>query len=187
MSFKIYFILWIVLCCFGFPSGAFGQYIQKETIGGKTYAVIYADGLAGAAQWGIGVKMMRNGATIRHQVNKGNGGNLSVNDRIPFRFIVAPTDVENNNKNWMAVQGVNDGGQNQNSDFTTTANTGCRWYGASGAPGAGRKWRVPTQRELQLIWMFREPIGLIYTNNPMEEAGKTKKYWSSTEKGADQA
>ena len=59
-------------------------------------------------------------------------------DRIPFRFIVAPTDVENNNKNWMAVQGVNDGGQNQNPDFTTTANTGCRWYGTAGAPGAGR-------------------------------------------------
>ena len=57
------------------------------------------------------------------------------------------------------MQGVNDGGQNQNSDFTTTANTGCRWYGTTGAPGAGRKWRVPTQRELQLMWMFREAIG----------------------------
>lgn len=136
---------------------------------------------------GPGVKMMRNGTTIRHQFSKGNGGNLSVNDRIPFRFIVAPTDVENNNKNWMAVQGVNDGGQNQNPDFTTTANTGCRWYGTAGAPGAGRKWRVPTQRELQLMWLFREPIGLIYKDKPMEESGKTKRYWTSTEKGTDQA
>ncbi|MFT0350712.1 DUF1566 domain-containing protein [Bacteroides thetaiotaomicron] len=136
---------------------------------------------------GPGVKMMRNGTTIRHQFSKGNGGNLSVNDRIPFRFIVAPTDVENNNKNWMAVQGVNDGGQNQNPDFTTTANTGCRWYGTAGAPGAGRQWRVPTQRELQLMWMFREPIGLIYKDKPMEESGKTKRYWTSTEKGTDQA
>lgn len=187
MSFNTCSILWIVLFCFGCPSGVFGQYIQKETIGGKTYAVIYAEGLAGAAQWGSGVKIMRNGATIRHQVSKGNGGNLSVNDRIPFRFIVAPTDVGSNDKNWMAVQGVNDGGQDDNPDFATTANTGCRWYGTAGAPGEGRKWRVPTQRELQLMWMFREAIGAIYKDKPMEETGRTKRYWSSTEKGATDA
>lgn len=189
MSFKIYPILWIVLFCFGFPSGVFGQYIQKETIGEKTYAVIYADGLAGAAQWGAGVGMTKNGATIRHQVSRGNGGNLSVNDRIPFRFIVAPTDVGNNDENWMTVQGVSDGGNNNNPDFTTPANTGCRLYGtgASGTPGAGRKWRVPTQRELQLMWMFRDPIGLIYKEKPMEEPNRKKRYWASTEKGANQA
>lgn len=187
MSFKTYSILWIVLFCFGFPTEVFGQYIQKETIGGKTYAVIYADGLAGAARWGLGVKMMRNGTTIRHQVSKGNGGNLSVNDRIPFRFIVATEDIGDNNKNWMMVQGVNDGGKNQDSDFVTTADTGCRWYGTDGAPGAGRKWRVPTQRELQLMWVFREAIGVIYNSKPMEENGKTKRYWTSTEKGATDA
>lgn len=187
MSFKIYPILWIVLFCFGFPSGVFGQYIQKEVIGGKTYAVIYADGLAGAAQWGIGVKMMRDGTTIRHQANKGNGGNLAVNDRIPFRFIVATEDVGSNDGNWMIMQGVNDGGKDENANFSTTANTGCRWYGADRSPGAGRKWRVPTQRELQLMWMFREPIGLIYKEKPMEESNKKKRYWASTEKGANQA
>ena len=187
MSFNTCSILWTVLFCFGLPSGVFGQYIQKETVGGKTYAVIYAEGLAGAAQWGSGVKMMRDGTTIRHQVSKGNGANLSVNDRIPFRFIVASEDVGNNDENWMAVQGVNDGGQNEEPDFTTTANTGCRWYGTAGAPGEGRKWRVPTQRELQLMWMFREAIGAIYKDKPMEETGRTKRYWSSTEKGATDA
>jgi len=187
MSFKTYSILWIVLFCFGFPTGIFGQYIQKETIGGKSYAVIYADGLAGAAQWSPGVKMMRGSTTIRHQVSKGNGGNLSVNDRIPFRFIVATQDLENNDRNWMEVQGVTDGDQNQNSDFTNTVNLGCRWYGSSGAPGEGRTWRVPTQRELQLMWMFREAIGAIYNTQPMEETGKTKRYWTSTEKGATDA
>lgn len=187
MSFKTYSILWIVLFCFGFPSGVFGQYIQKETIGGKTYAVIYADSLAGSAQWGLGVKMMRNGTTIRHQVAKGNGGNLSVNDRIPFRFIVATEDVGNNNGNWMTAQGVNSGGKDENSDFSAEGNTGCRQYGAAGQPGEGRQWRVPTQRELQLIWMFRHPIGLIYPDHQMEESGKTKRYWASTEKGATDA
>ena len=187
MSFKTCSMLWIVLFCFGLPSGVFGQNVKKETIGGKTYAVIYAEGLAGAARWSPGVKMMRNGATIRHRVSKGNGGNLSVNDRIPFRFIVATEDIGNNNVNWMKMQGVNDGGQDKNPDFATTANTGCRWYGTTGAPGAGRTWRVPTQRELQLMWMFREAIGIIYPAAPMEETGRTKKYWASTEEGTDQA
>lgn len=72
MSFNTCSILWTVLFCFGLPSGVFGQHIQKETVGGKTYAVIYADSLAGAAQWGSGVMMMREGTTIRHQVSKGN-------------------------------------------------------------------------------------------------------------------
>lgn len=187
MSFKTCSILWAVLLCFGLPSGVFGQYIQKETVGGKTYAVIYSDGLAGAARWGAGVRMMKDGATIRHQATKGNGGNLSVNDRIPLRFIVATEDVMSNNADWGFVQGVNSGLSNNDPTFPSIQDTGCRKYGTTGQPGEGRTWRVPTQRELQLMWMFREPIGLIYKSNPMEETSKKKRYWSSTEKGTDQA
>lgn len=184
MSFKTCSILWIVLCCFGFSSGVFGQNIQKKSIGGKTYAVIYSEGLAGAAQWGAGVKMMRNGATIRHQVSNGNGGNLSVNGRIPLRFIVAPTDVAG--VTWMQAGGVADGDGNLNADFgTTTTDTGCRNYSKT-TEGAGRSWRVPTQRELQLMWMFRVPIDIIYPDALMEN-GATKNYWASTEKDAGNA
>lgn len=194
MSFKTYSVLWTVLFCFGLPSVAFGQYILKETVKvkkdgqdqGVTYAVIYAEGLAGAAQWAPGVKMMRNGATIRHQVSKGNEGNLSVNDRIPFRFIVAPTDVGSNDMTWAAVQGVGDG-TNDKADFSSTGLSGCGSYVNSS--DKERKWRVPTQRELQLMWLFREPIGLI-TKNPMEgtvNSGDPKKYWASTESGSDAA
>ena len=71
MNLKYYIILPVVWVCFCFPSGAFGQYIKKETVNGKDYAVIYSEGLAGAAQWNLGFKMMRNGATIRHQVTRG--------------------------------------------------------------------------------------------------------------------
>ena len=39
----------------------------------------------------------------------------------------------------------------------------------------------------QLMWMFREAIGVIYKDKPMEEAGKAKRYWTSTEKGTDNA
>lgn len=187
MSFKYYIILLIVWVCFSFPSDAFGQYILKETIpssNGQKYAIIYSEGLAKSAQWNLGFKMAKGGATIRHQVSKGNDGNLSVNDRIPVRFIVAPTDVVN--VNWMEAGGVTGGNGNLNADFApTTADTGCRSYGKT-AEGLGRKWRVPTQRELQLMWMFRIPVGIIYPNAPMENAS-IKNYWASTEKDADNA
>lgn len=175
-SFKIYPILWIVLSYLGFPSEVSGRYVREETVGGKTYIVVYVDELVGAAQWGAGARMMRDGVTIRHQIPKGNGGSLSINNRVPFCLIVATGDARDNNKNWTTMQSVSDGNQDQNPDLTTTADTGCRWCGAADTSGAGREWCVPTQRELQLMWMFREPIGLIYKDKPMEEPDKTKRY-----------
>lgn len=176
MSFKYYSILLSVLVCLGLPSRAFGQYLlkEKETVNGKTYAIIYSEGLAGAAQWESGMKMMRNGATIRHQVSKGNEGNLSVNDKIPMRFIVAPADVDN--VTWEQAGGVTGGG-NLNADFASTVQVGCGGYN----DGSGRKWRVPTQRELQLMWLFRDAIAQVYKSGPMETASP-KRYWASTEK-----
>lgn len=182
MNLKYYIILPVVWGCFCFPSGAFGQYIKKETVNGKDYAVIYSEGLAGAAQWNLGFKMMRNGATIRHQVTRGNGGNLIVNDRIPMRFIVAPTDVAG--VTWMQAEGASDGNGDLNANFTP-ATTGCRNYGNT-ADGEGRKWRVPTQRELQLMWLFREPVGIIYPAAQMENVS-SKIYWAATEEDAANA
>lgn len=186
MSFKYYIILSIVWVWFGSLPDVFGQYILKDTVTsskGKKYAIIYSEGLAKSAQWNLGVKMMRGGATIRHQVSGGNGGNLNVNDRIPARFIVAPTDVVN--VTWIQAGGVTDGNGNLNADFAASADTGCRNYGKT-AEGLGRVWRVPTQRELQLIWLFRVPVGIIYPAAPMENTS-TKNYWTSTEKDADDA
>lgn len=183
MNFKYYIVLLLVWACSGSPLDAFGQYIRKEPVNSKECAVIYSEGLAGAAQWTPGFKMMRDGATIRHQTSKGNAGNQSVNNRIPVRFIVAPTDVSN--VTWIQAGGVTGGNGNLNADFGGTADTGCRNYGKT-ADGAGRVWRVPTQRELQLIWMFRKPVGIIYPAAPMESAS-TKNYWASTEKDADNA
>lgn len=184
MRFGTYYMLLFVLTCFGFPSDASGQFIRKEPVGDKTFAVIYAEGMAKSAQWVTGFRMMRNGTTIRHQASVGNGGNVSVNDKIPMRFIVAPTDLIA--LTWMQAEGVTGGSNDLNADFAEveTANTGCRLYGQLGQPGAGRTWRVPTQRELQLMWLFRQPIGLIYPLGKMEGdiSILSKNYWTSTEK-----
>lgn len=191
MKYKYYFALSVLLVSLCFPADVYGQLIRKETIGNKTYAIIYAEGLSGAAQWQPGFNMMsavsgssKKRATIRHQVSRGNGGNLSVNDRIPFRFIVAPTDVAD--VSWMKAGGVTGGDGNLNTDFAGEDQSGCGSYGAPGQPGEGRTWRLPTQRELQLMWIFRGPVGIIYPNAPMEN-GSTKNYWASTEKDAGNA
>lgn len=211
MSLKYYIILSVIGGCFCFSPNAFGQYIRKDAVevtkkdGGKvkrTFAIIYSDGVAKSAQWDAGFNMMREipgstvKATVRHQVSKGNDGNPSVNDRIPFRFIVAPTDLSD--ATWMSATGVdasNNG--NLNANFAVATQSGCGSYGAAGKPGEGRTWRLPTQRELQLMWMFRQPIGLIYpltkdgsgnvTSEPMEASSEQKRYWASTEKDAGNA
>lgn len=196
MNFRYYIILSIACACACFPLHAFGQYIQKETVNGKPYAVIYSEGLAGAARWGAGFSMAKKGATIRHRVDEGNGGNILVNDKIPMRFIVAPTDV-NNPQPWSEAGGGK-AGANQDLEAglvmkdgynpaspTAATTVGCTYYGIEG-PGAGRKWRLPTQRELNLMWVFRHPIGIIYPEGPMESAS-SKKYWAATEKDAANA
>lgn len=185
MNLKYYIILAIVGVCFISPPDVFGQYLLKETVHTVSYAVIYSDGMSKSAQWDLGFKMMKNGRTIRHQSSKGNGGNISVNDRLPMRFIVAPEDLTQQST-WLQAEGVDGTADNGNlsADFSggTLADYGCNSYKVSG--DGGRIWRLPTQRELQLIWMFRVPVGVIYSGHPMEE-NKTKLYWSSTEKEKD--
>ncbi|UVV57409.1 DUF1566 domain-containing protein [Bacteroides fragilis] len=99
-----------------------------------------------------------------------------------MRFIIAPTDVAN--VTWMQAEGAGDGNGNLNADFRSTAATGCRSYKIAGDPN--RKWRVPTQRELQLMWLFREPVGVIYPAAQMENVS-SKIYWAATEEDAANA
>ena len=45
-------------------------------------------------------------------------------------------------------------------------------------------WRLPTQRELMLMWVFRDAINTIY---PAGQMTNTRSYWSATEKDATNA
>ena len=105
----------------------------------------------------------------------------TVNSQV-YAVILAPTDVAN--VTWMQAEGAGDGNGNLNADFRSTAATGCRSYKIAGDPN--RKWRVPTQRELQLMWLFREPVGVIYPAAQMENVS-SKIYWAATEEDAANA
>lgn len=117
------------------------------------------------AIWPIGTVLTRKNATVRHQVDKGNDGNIDVNGRISSRFIIDPEDFQNKSIQWIFASGFDDSGNNNwAADFVSpNASRGC----ASVTRG-GRKWRLPTQRELQLMWLLKQGINQIYTANKMD-------------------
>lgn len=175
-----------ILLCLLPASVAFGQQLKKEKLkgtnlsnSGKDYAVFYSAGMPESAIWPLGMKLSKNGATIRHTAAKGNGNNTSVNDKVPFRFIVAPVDGTGT-PYWAAAMGFpSTDNSNLNQDGGSN-NSGCRNYSTTEFPGG---WRLPTQREIMLMWLFREGINVVYSTGQLTDG----EYWSATEYTADKA
>lgn len=168
--------------CPGLFLDASAQYIQKETIPGFTepVAVFYAEGMPARAIWPIGTVLTRNGATIRHRYDRGNGNgsNPDINSRVSARSIIAPTDIAPGS--WYKASGFENVDIFQDKDqpdFIDTPNkTGCR-----ALTTGGRRWRLPTVRELLLIRVLQEAVNNIYPANPLYGAPG---YWASTERSA---
>lgn len=188
------FITAFLLCLLP-ASAAFGQQLKKEllkgtssTNPGSNYAVFYSSGMPESAIWPLGMKLSRNGATIRHTESKGNGNNTSVNDKVPFRFIIAPTE-DSQTRYWAAAMGFHSGTGDDNTNlkpdgtFNSGFSGGCKNYSTTEFPKGS--WRLPTQRELMLMWLFREGINTIYGTDG--SVLKNDKYWSATEQAVDKA
>ena len=179
------FITIIILCLLP-AATAFGQVLRRENLkgtggtGGNNYAVFYASGLAESAIWPLGMNLMANGATIRHTHSKGNGDNIPVNDKVPFRFIIAPADGTGGTVGWATAMGLNTSANNNLGTDGAGANTGCAAYSTSEFPTG---WRLPTQREMMLMWLFREGINAVYPGGQLS----TSPYWSATENTANEA
>ena len=176
----------IILCLLP-AATAFGQVLRREkelkgsgTTGSTgTYAVFYASGLAESAIWPLGMNLMANKATIRHTQSTGNGNNIPVNDRVPFRFIIAPRDGVAT-ATWAAAMGINQSANDDLAEVAPGTTSGCATFGTSEFPSG---WRMPTQREMMLMWLFREGINAIYGTAPLLE----EVYWTATENTANQA
>lgn len=184
------FIVAIALCLLP-AATAFGQELRKEKLKGtagtveKVYAVFYSVGMPESAVWPLGMDLSRDGATIRHTPDQDNEGHTSVNDKAPFRFIIAPLDGSEN-KYWAASMGFNTGADGANTDLEAsggTASVGCRAYGTTEFPTG---WRMPTQREMMIMWLFREGINAIYSTGKIGQDAETR-YWTATEDSADKA
>ena len=171
-------IYMIFLSITGYFTGVSAQYVQKETVSGFStpVAVFYAEGMPESAIWPIGVTLTRDGATIRHQITSGNGGNPDINSRVSARFIVAPEDLPGK-MTWAKASGFEDTGnkENLNADFVNPVAGGCR-----GLTTGGRQWRLPTMRELMLMYIFQRAIDLISPGN-FVMSGTNIGYCSATE------
>lgn len=179
------FITAIILCLLP-AATAFGQVLKKEkdlkgsSTGGTTgtYAVFYASGMPESAIWPLGMNLMANKATIRHTQSKGNGNNIPVNDKVPYRFIIAPRD--GGSGNWALVMGLKSDANGDLDEVTPGMTSGCATFGT---PEFRSGWRMPTQREMMLMWLFREGIDVIYKDTPLQNAV----YWTATESDKNQA
>lgn len=165
-------------------SFAFGQQLKKENLkgtnsgnSGTNYAVFYSAGMPESVIWPLGMKLSKDGRTIRHTSLATIGDNISTNDKVPFRFIIAPTEWRG--VTWAAAMGFT---TSANSDLTpdgTPAATGCASYSTTEFPSG---WRLPTQREMMIMWLFREGINTIYNADPLLD-----QYWSATEYEANKS
>lgn len=190
----VYISLTLIFVCF--PTKSRGQYVRKENTSNVHQAVIlHSDGLFPSAIWELG-RILRDpntGATIRHTVNKGNGKNLNVNSRLPRRLLIAPTDLPGT-FNWSQAMGFT--AENNNNleplpkgDYKQG---GCSTYkipSGDNFPGyiGVTKWRLPTQRELQLIWLLRDAIDQAFLPRYWSRHQLSGTYWASTEENASQA
>lgn len=186
------FFIIVVMVCLLPVSAVFGQQLKKENLKGtnaanpgRDYAVFYSAGIPESAIWPLGMKLSKDAATIRHTAAKGNGDNISVNDKVSFRFIIAPTE-EAGVRFWAAAMGFHGGEGNDNTNlnpdgsFDPSFTGGCKNYSTTEFPKGS--WRLPTQREMMLMWLFRDGINAIYPAGQL-----SGQYWTSTENTETQA
>lgn len=185
------FIAALLLCLLP-AATAFGQELRKEGLKGTNgtaeveYAVFYSNGMPESAIWPLGMKLMAKnadgtyGSTIRHTHEQGNGENIAVNDKVPYRFIIAPKDGgDGSTVTWAAAMGLNTSANSDLAADGSVAGTGCAAYSTTEFPTG---WRLPTQREMMLMWLFRAGINLVCTK-PLT----ADKYWTATENTEVQA
>ena len=186
------FIAALLLCLL--PAyAAFGQQLKKENLrgtqadGGQNYAVFYSAGMPVRAIWPLRRSLMKNGRTDRHTSLSAIGSNTDVNDKVPFRFIIARADGDNasptatTTTTWAGAMGLNTSENNQMIADGTAADDGCAIYKTREFPSG---WRLPTQREMMVMWLFQEGINAIYPSGQLSTTGK---YWTATEKDASNA
>lgn len=192
-------IVYISLILIGgcLPAKTWGQYVKKEFATKVNDAVVlYSDGAFPGSIWELGRSLYDNNthATIRHTVNEGNGGNINANSKLPFRILIAPTDVYGT-LTWSEAMGFSrENNSNLNATFVGSSKQGgCAKYvpgpGGSfpGYVGLNTGWRLPTQRELQLMWLLRDAIDQAFLPRYPVRNKLTGTYWSSTEEGATTA
>lgn len=190
------------------------QKVFRKTIDGVDYAVVDCTGMPqGSVKTTEELKASKtaDGRVIRHyqhrlteQSSYINGTTTAgANNKVSSRFLVGHCQIEDDGRpdrnssgtaywaiEWYTAAGLERAAGNNLNPSSTTASaaTGCAMYkGPSGTDPEGT-WRLPTQRELMLIWTLLpriEALGLS-TWVPFR-TGSYAYYWSATEIGNNEA
>lgn len=209
MKEKLLITLLLVFCI----TAAQAQKVYKKTIDGVDYAVIDCTGMPqGSVKTTEELKASKtaDGRVVRHfqhrktyQSSYINGTTTTgANNKVSPRFLVGHCQIKddgtpdnNSGTSYWAIQWFTAAGYVQTaatdlkpSTETASAATGCAAYkGPSGRDPEG-SWRLPTQRELMLIWTLLpqiENLGLsVWT--PFR-TGSYAYYWSATEQSTSSA
>lgn len=126
-----------------------------------------------------------NGIMKRHS----ESGNLDYNAKVSPKFAVSPIDVPVSSSNpevemyWGTASGwaVDANGNTNAGASIAESPTGCAAY-AGPQGGEVGQWRLPTQRELMLIWILKAPLESIGSAfNHLNADPTHSPYWSGTE------
>lgn len=195
MTTRHYFSLLLLLAVFYPAAEAGAQYIKRESLPtSKTdaqgqviyqdFAVFYAEGMPQTAQWPLGTVIVDgDNRTTRHQVNRGNGANRNINNKVSARFIISPVDVPIGGKDiwhttsvqgeWQYASSLGEQVRDLREGNTDRGvNNGCFWFSGgtqnqnTNGKYTNRKWRMPSQRELMIMLLFQDAINAIYGVDP---------------------
>lgn len=137
----------------------------------------------------------------RHNQTEGSDSRYNPNRRISTLFAVATTDINENGgtteegtirmkMDWAKAASLLATANNNNYEVESSAtDKGCYMYrGKSGADPYGT-WRLPTQRELMLIRILRNPLIKTATTTGIVDFSSVSdngdsRYWSASESGA---
>lgn len=148
------------------------------------------------------------GITRRHHTTKGNEDRIgsegyNANPEVSFAFLIAPYNVDVNGQHtsnvnetmtWTKASGwdssiddvncnfeVGDSGPGAGDSPIAARPTGCAAYqGADGLDAQG-EWRLPTQREIQIMFTIMEQATAFVESGEVETEILSGKYWTSTE------
>lgn len=159
----------------------------QKVIDGGNWAVIDCSGLrTDALKTSVEVANSKtDGRLKRHKYDGGLNGNPHVNEKVSPKFAVSKSDITlaggeqaGATMNWAQAAGWHTDANTTGADVALAA-TGCAQYAPTGSVKG--EWRLPTQRELMLIWVLKRELEKI--------SGFQTFYaytlWSATENSSD--
>ena len=199
--------LFLILCMCSFRASA--QRLEYKDIEGTNYVVLYAYGLPRESvktntelkKAKVSNSTEENTGLMRRHYTNASGVTIPIsndgypaNKKLSLAFAIAPVNVDAEGKptktaiymNWATASGWNNSildeipptGKSSNDVIATVA-TGCAAYKGKKEIDSPGTWRLPTQREGMLMFLFMQQALIMGAEGGYEVI--QGKYWTATE------